>query len=55
MTTPTQIPVRREDCPDPDGHAALYAQREQTWRLSTVERAAETDHGRACGWCGGVR
>jgi len=41
-----------EACPDPYGHTRLYGERQQTWRLSTEERAAETKRG-YCSWCGG--
>jgi len=36
-------------CPDPAGHARLYAQAERTWRLSAAQRRGEAEIG--CPWC----
>lgn len=57
--TAALIPLRREVCPrDPverAEHDHLLEVCEAWWRLSAAEKRIETDHGRRCGWCGGVR
>lgn len=39
-------------CPDPPGHARLYAESELTWRKSARQRAEDWATG--CPWCPGA-